>query len=125
MTDQEISGQNSTKAPFLSNKWYDHFTWLIRYGLPGAGTLYFTLAQIWGLPAGEQVVGTITAIALFLGVVLGASARQYQNSDERLDGALVVDTSDPEKDIYRLDLMTELEDLPGKNEIVLKVQGPR
>ena len=125
MSENEISGQKSTKAPFLSNAWYDHITWLVRYGLPGIGTLYFTLAQIWGLPAGEQVVGTITAVALFLGVVLGVSSRQYRDSDERIDGALVVDTSDPEKDVYRLDLVTELEALPGKDEIILKVQGTR
>lgn len=125
MAEFETSGPSSGKAPFLSNKWYDYFTWLVRYGLPGTGTLYFTLAQLWGLPAGEQVLGTITAVALFLGVTLGVSARQYSNSEERIDGALVVDTSDPEKDIYRLDLTTELEDLPGKDEIILKVQGPR
>lgn len=125
MTDHEVSGQSSEKAPFLTNKWYDYLTWLVRYGLPGTGALYFTLAQIWGLPAGEQVVGTITAVALFLGVILGISAKQYRDSDARIDGALVIDTTDPEKDVYRLDLDTQLEDLPGKNEIVLRVQGTR
>ena len=125
MTDPTTSGQNSARAPFLSNKAYDNLTWVVRFGLPGLGTLYFSLAQIWGLPAGEEVLGTITSLALFLGILLGISSRQYQASDERTDGSLIVDTSDPEKDVYRLDLTTQLDDIPGKNEIVLKVEGSR
>ena len=125
MSVPATSSQNSARAPFLSNKVYDNLTWVVRFGLPGLGTLYFSLAQIWGLPAGEQVLGTITSLALFFGILLGISSRQYQASDERTDGSLIVDTSDPEKDVYRLDLTTKLDDLPGKNEIVLKVEGSR
>ena len=125
MSVPTTSGQSSARAPFLSNKVYDNLNWVVRFGLPGLGALYFSLAQIWGLPAGEQVLGTITSLALFLGILLGISSRQYQASDERTDGSLIVDTSDPEKDVYRLDLTTQLDDLPGKNEIVLKVEGSR
>ena len=35
------------------------------------------MAQIWGLPYGEQIVGTITAIDTFLGVLLGISTANY------------------------------------------------
>ena len=125
MSVPATSSQSSARAPFLSNKAYDNLNWVVRFGLPGLGALYFSLAQIWGLPAGEQVLGTITSLALFLGILLGISSRQYQASDERTDGSLIVDTSDPEKDVYRLDLTTQLDDLPGKNEIVLKVEGSR
>lgn len=48
------------------------------YLLPALGTLYFALAGIWGLPYGEQIVGTITAVDTFLGVVLGISTAQYK-----------------------------------------------
>lgn len=47
--------------------------WIAQYLLPGSGTLYFALASIWGLPYGEQIVGTITAVVTFLNVVLGIS----------------------------------------------------
>lgn len=47
------------------------------YFLPTLGTLYFALAGIWGLPYGEQLVGTITAIDTFLGVILGISKSKY------------------------------------------------
>jgi hypothetical protein len=51
-------------------------------GLPGVGALYFALSQIWGLPAGEEVVGTITAVDVFLGLFLSASSRQYNTDKE-------------------------------------------
>lgn len=61
----------------LSNRTYDLLKWVAQYFLPAAGTLYFALASIWGLPYGEQIVGTITAVDTFLGVVLGISSANY------------------------------------------------
>lgn len=61
----------------MDNKTYDILKWIAQYLLPAAGTLYFALASIWGLPYGEQVVGTITAVDTFLGVLLGISSAQY------------------------------------------------
>ena len=65
----------------VSNKTYDFLKWVAQYLLPAAGTLYFALAGIWGFPYGEQVVGTITAVDTFLGVILGISTIQYNKSD--------------------------------------------
>lgn len=67
----------------MSNKVYDVLKWIAMYLLPAFGTLYFALASIWGLPYGEQIVGTITAIDTFLGVILGISTAQY---NKRADG---------------------------------------
>ena len=70
----------------MSNKVYDILKWIAMYLLPAAGTLYFALAGIWGLPYGEQIVGTITAVDTFLGVLLGISTAQYkkaENSEEK------------------------------------------
>ena len=62
----------------MSNKLFDLLKKFSMYFLPSLGTLYFALAGIWGLPYGEQIVGTITAIDTFLGVVLGISTVQYK-----------------------------------------------
>lgn len=62
----------------LNNKTYDILKWIAQYLLPAAGTLYFALAGIWGLPYGEQIVGTITAVDTFLGVILGISTAAYK-----------------------------------------------
>lgn len=64
----------------LSNKTYDIMKWVAMYLLPAIGTLYFALAGIWGFPYGEQIVGTITAIDTFLGVILGISNVQYNKN---------------------------------------------
>lgn len=65
----------------MSNKVYDVLKWIAMVVIPAIGTLYFALAGIWGWPYGEQVVGTLTAIDTFLGVVLGISAAQYKKTN--------------------------------------------
>ena len=61
----------------MSNKVYDVLKWIAMVVLPATATLYFALAGIWGFPYGEEIVGTITAVDTFLGVVLGISTVQY------------------------------------------------
>ena len=65
----------------LSNKGYDVLKWIAMYLLPAVGTLYFALSGIWGFPYGEQVVGTITAVDTFLGVILGISTATYNKRE--------------------------------------------
>lgn len=66
----------------MSNETYDKLKWIAQYLLPALGTLYFTLASIWGFPYGEQVVGTITALDTALGVILGISSDDYYANQE-------------------------------------------
>lgn len=61
----------------MSNRTYDHLKFIAQIVLPALGTLYFALAGIWGLPYGEQIVGTITAVDTFLGAVLKFSSDRY------------------------------------------------
>ena len=61
----------------MSNKVYDIVKYIAQIVLPALGTLYFALAGIWGFPYGEQIVGTITAVDTFLGVILGISSYNY------------------------------------------------
>lgn len=61
----------------FSKNTYDFLKWVAQFLLPAVGTLYFALANIWSLPNGEQVVGTITAVDAFLGVLLGISSNAY------------------------------------------------
>lgn len=68
-------------STLLSNKQYDVLKWVAQILLPALGTLYFALAGIWGFPFGEQIVGTITAIDTFLGVILGISSASYKKEE--------------------------------------------
>jgi len=63
----------------MSNDTYDKLKWIAQILLPAIGTLYFALSKIWGLPYGEEIVGTITAIDAFLGALLGISSEHYYN----------------------------------------------
>ena len=65
----------------LKNKTYDILKWVTQIVLPALGTLYFALSSIWGLPYGEQIVGTITAVDAFLGALLGISSAQYKKAN--------------------------------------------
>ena len=61
----------------MSNKVYDILKYVALIFLPALGTLYFALSGIWGLPYGEQIVGTITAIDTFLGALIGVASINY------------------------------------------------
>lgn len=67
----------------MSNKVYDILKWIALVVLPAIATLYMALSSIWGLPYGEQIVGTITAIDTFLGALLGISSIQYAKKEEK------------------------------------------
>lgn len=66
----------------MSNKTYDILKYIAQIVLPAIGTLYFALAGIWGFPYGEEIVGTITAIDAFLGMLLGISSANYYKEGE-------------------------------------------
>lgn len=65
----------------MSNKVYDVLKWIALVALPALGTLYFALAGIWGFPYAEQIVGSVTAIDTFLGIILGISSANYKASN--------------------------------------------
>lgn len=66
----------------MSNKLYDILKHVVTIVLPACATLYGTLAGIWGLPYGEPIVATISAVALFLGVCLKISSNNYYSEEE-------------------------------------------
>lgn len=70
----------------MSNGLYDALKWIAQIGLPALGTLYFALAKIWGLPYAAEVVGTISAVDVFLGSLLQISTSQYNKTLEDKTG---------------------------------------
>jgi hypothetical protein len=69
----------------LKNSTYDTLKFIAQIVLPGLATLYAALSSIWGLPYGEQIVGTISAVDVFLGALLGISSQSYKNSKENAE----------------------------------------
>lgn len=69
----------------LSNKTYDILKYIALVGLPALATLYLTLSAIWGLPYGEAIAGTITAVDTFLGALLGISSIKYELEEQKAE----------------------------------------
>lgn len=107
-------------SPFFSSKVYDRLKEFALIWLPGLGTLYFTVASIWNLPNAAEVVGTITAIDTFLGLILHVSIKTYNKSDKKYDGDIkVVPNEDGTQVVLGLDdLQSSIAD---KSELTLKV----
>ena len=99
----------------FDNKTYDKLKWIAQYMLPAIGTLYFALARIWGLPYASEVVGTITAVDTFLGVLLGISSANYEG-----DGNILVNAAN--EDGVCLELDNDLTELKNGQTIMLKVK---
>lgn len=104
----------------LSNQWYNFLKWLVTIALPGVGALYFALAQIWDLPMADNVNGTINAVVIFLGLLIGYSTRQYNKTVNAPDGDLIVNEVDGET-YLGLGINRSVEDLTSKNQVKLNV----
>lgn len=108
--------------PPFSNSMYNSLKFIAQILLPGGGALYFAVAQIWGLPKAEEVVGTVTAIDVFLGLILEWSTRTYNNSDAKYDGAIVVEQQPNGPKMFNLELSSDPHDLDQKKEVTFKVK---
>lgn len=109
----------SESTNFFTNKLYDKLKFVALVVLPALGTLYFTVAALWGLPKTTEIVGTITAIDTFLGVVLHISTSQYYKNGANFDGTLNV--TDEEQPQLLVQLNKPVEDIPGKHSVEFNV----
>jgi hypothetical protein len=110
--------ESGTSSPIFSNKVYDQLKFLAQIVLPALAVFYISLAPLWDMPKQEEVAGTIMAIDFLLGTVLGLSKKQYDNSDEKFDGTMLVG---PGKNT--LVLNERVENLEDKKELVFKVSS--
>ena len=113
---------DSPGTGLLTNRTYDFIRFLVELFLPGLGTLYFALSQIWGFPYGEAVVGSVVAVAVFLGSLVKVSRAKYTPAESVIGGKLVVDETDPEKDTFMFEVDTPLFDLKDGDILNFKVQ---
>lgn len=118
------SEQEPTSKTILGQKTYDFLKFVAMILLPAIGTLYFTLAQIWEWSNGEKVVGTIMAVDLFLGALLGIAARSYNNSDARFGGTIEVSEVPDGPKVYSLALNSDPALLDQQSEVTFKIQPP-
>ena len=107
----------------LSDKTYKILEYVARIVLPALGTLYFAVASIWNLPYATEVVGTIVAVDVFLGALLGIAMKNY-DATAKYAGAIDVTTDKSGKTIFSLQLNGQPEDLLTLPNANFKVNTP-
>ena len=115
----DITPMNS-RVYIMGDRTYQLVKHLTQVVLPALGTFYFALTQIWNLPLGLEIVGTITAICTFLGISLGISTHSYNKSDAKYDGRIVVHEDDHRKN-YQLVLKNDPDTIDQSKEILFRV----
>lgn len=107
----------------LSDKSYHFGKKLVQLWLPAVSALYFGLANIWGLPAAEQVVGTLACVTTFFGVTLNVSSSRYDASGAAYDGDVVVTETEEGNKLVSLELNGDPSDIETKDSISFKVRS--
>lgn len=85
MTDENTDPQTAGTEPtvpdwLLPNRAYDVLKWVALIVLPGIGVLVQTLGPVWGWTWADPAATTINAVALTIGVVIGASTLKARAS---------------------------------------------
>lgn len=66
----------------MNNKVYDVLKWIALIALDAVGVFYKAISAIWGLPFGDEVLATCSAMSLLIGALIGVSAAQYNKKSE-------------------------------------------
>lgn len=61
----------------LPDKAYDFLKWFVLIFLNALSVFYFAIAEIWQLPYASEICGTIAAVGVFLGALIGVSTAAY------------------------------------------------
>lgn len=107
----------------LKSSTYEKLRWFVQIVLPAFSALYLGLAQLWGLPEPEKVVGTIALLTTFLGVVLLISRNNFNRSDAGYDGTMVVISDPGGPKTFSMELDTSPEMLEYKDKVVFNVKN--
>lgn len=78
----------------MGNKTYNTLKWTALILLPALGALYFGLGQLWHFPKIEEVVGSVTVLETFIGLILRKSAVNYGTAKTIGDVVVMQDSED-------------------------------
>jgi hypothetical protein len=116
--------ENSTpEKPWLSDNVYNALKNITQLWLPAFGTLYVSLASLWGLGRPEAVAATCLALATFFGVILRVTNNAYVRKGIGQVGAIVVTQPTPDSLSYSLELDGDPADLKDMSQVTFRVQN--
>ena len=70
---------------FKNSKLYDVLKYMALIVFNAIGVFYKTIAEIWDLPYGNQIALTCSALALFVGTLIGISSYKYNKAEVETD----------------------------------------
>lgn len=81
-----------------NDKLYDILKYVALIFLDAIGVAYESLANVWSLPFGDEVMKTCTILSILLGTLIGVSSYSYNKSnlltDDESDDELLLDRED-------------------------------
>lgn len=117
------STKSKTKPALLSNGVYNFLKPVVTVFFPALGAFYFALAEIWHWDSSTEVVGTIAAFNVLLGVILQLSSHMYDaEADLKYDGDAVINTEADGTKVYSLELNSDADDLENNQVLIFKVR---
>lgn len=66
----------------ISNKVYDYAKWWFTIGFPAFITFSAGMIELWQIPNGTRIVGTMTLLNALGGAWLGISSKKYYEMNE-------------------------------------------
>jgi hypothetical protein len=81
-----------------NDKLYNILKYVALIFLDALGVAYESLANVWSLPFGDEVMKTCTILSILLGTLIGVSSYSYNKSnlltDDESDDELLLDRED-------------------------------
>ena len=72
----------------LNDKLYNIIKWILLTVIPALNILIATLCALYGWSWGNIVIGTIDAVAAFVGAIIGVGSIKYQKAlEDKKDNA--------------------------------------
>jgi hypothetical protein len=90
MTDIVPQAPKEEPKLLLSDSTYDKVKPAAALFFPALIAFWMTIATVWHIPYREEVGATLSAINVFLGVVLVVGSMMYKKSDAKYDGTITV-----------------------------------
>lgn len=113
----------SSSSIQLKDGVYDPLKKVVQVVLPGVGSLYLALSEIWGLPAAQQIVGTCSALALFLGLLLTLSSKNYNADTNAVVGVVEVTPTEDGRKRYSVNFEQDPETWEGKKSVQFTINN--
>lgn len=87
--------------------------------LPFIGSVFFLVSVMLTMPNEKETLGVIVLFNFGMGATY--AILELSENKKRVAGILAIDTKDPQKDVYRLEVNSPLDTLKGQKEVSFKV----